>query len=61
MKVIIVFSGLPRIITIIPVINKITIKKSDDKTFDLVRIKGMEEDRESKEKRRVEFFEELLF
>lgn len=41
--------------------DKITIKKSDDKTFDLVRIKGMEEDRESKEKRRIEFFEDILF
>jgi len=40
--------------------DEIVVKKSD-KTFDLVRIIDMEEERSSKEKRRKEWFEKQLF
>lgn len=40
--------------------DRIIVKKSDE-TFDLVRIKGMEEDKSSKEKRRIRWFESQLF
>jgi len=40
--------------------DRIIVKKSDE-TFDLVRIKGMEEDKSSKEKRRIRWFERQLF
>jgi len=41
--------------------DKITIKKSDEKTFNLVKINGMEESKQSKDRRRIEFFERALF
>lgn len=40
--------------------DRIVVKKSNE-TFDLVRIRGMEEDRRSKEKRRIQWFERQLF
>lgn len=40
--------------------DRIVVRKSHE-TFNLVRIKGMEEDKSSKEKRRIQWFKEQLF
>ncbi len=40
--------------------DRIVVRKSHE-TFNLVRIKGMEEDKGSKEKRRIQWFKEQLF
>lgn len=40
--------------------DRIVVKKSDA-TFDLVRIRGMEEDKSTKEERRIQWFERQLF